>query len=109
MRELAEAIEKKAPPASVKKALATCLKNASSIETALGKLTGPQAAYTKALGDRDALLPDWSKALRRLKKRAAVAWEDDEGTYKAVFAAVESIQAPKTKRRGKKEPGAAEA
>jgi hypothetical protein len=98
MRELAAAIAKKSPPAEVKATVATCLKHAGAIEGGLKKLTAPQAAYTKALADRDALLPDWTKALRRLKKRAEAVWEDEAGTFKAVFAKVGAVQAPKKRR-----------
>jgi hypothetical protein len=41
------------------------------------------------------------RAFSRMKKVAAVAWLDDEATYRAVFAPVEGIQAPKTKRAKK--------
>jgi hypothetical protein len=36
-----------------------------------------------------------------MKKVAAVAWLDDEATYRSVFAPVEGIQAPKAKRAKK--------
>ncbi len=37
---------------------------------------------------RDGLLPQWQKALSALKAHAKVAWLDEPGTYKAVFAVV---------------------
>jgi hypothetical protein len=78
------------------------LKAADAIEAALAKLTKPQAAYTKALAEREALLPSWAKALRKLKLHAAVAWDEDAGTYKAVFAPPGAVQAPKKARAKKK-------
>jgi hypothetical protein len=72
----------------------------------LAKLTKPQAAFAKALAERDALLPEWSKALRTLRKHAAAAWDEDDGTYKALFAPLGAVQAPK-KRRAKTKPAEA--
>jgi hypothetical protein len=102
-RALVGALLKKKPPSDVAKAAAKLLKDASALEAALAKLTKPQAAFAKALADRDALLPAWTKALRKLKKHAAAAWDDDEGTYKALFAPVGAVQAPK-KRRARTKP-----
>jgi hypothetical protein len=99
MRALITEIQKKNPPAEVKKAIARCLKDATALESALDKLTKPQAAFAKALAARDALLPTWTKALRSLKRQAAAAWDDDEATYKAVFAPVGAVQAPKKARK----------
>jgi hypothetical protein len=61
----------------------------------------PQAAYTRALEAREALLPAWSKALRFLKKHTAAAWDEDVATYKSIFAPPEAVQAPKKKRPAK--------
>ncbi len=47
----------------------------------------PQTEFTAAMGKRDALLPDWQKALNALKAHGKVAWLDEPATYKAVFAA----------------------
>jgi hypothetical protein len=102
LRALADAVLKKKPPSDVAKAISACLKNASALEAALAKLVQPQAAYSKALADRDALLPAWSKALRTLKKHAAAAWDEDPSTYKAIFAPAEAVQAPRKKRPAKK-------
>ena len=92
---LAEALSKTKPPADVAKALAQSLKDAKAIEVALGRLVKPQAAYSSALGNRDALLPAWTKARDRLKKHAAAAWDENVATYKAIFAAPGALQAPK--------------
>ncbi|MEO7328827.1 MAG: hypothetical protein ABI193_09635 [Minicystis sp.] len=99
IRALITALQKKNPPAEVKKAIARCLKDATALEGALGKLTQPQAAFAKAIATRDALLPAWTKALRSLKRQAAAVWDEDEATYKAVFAPVGAVQAPKKKTK----------
>ncbi|MFS8072050.1 MAG: hypothetical protein ACMG6S_37245 [Byssovorax sp.] len=104
IRALGVALTRKKPPADVAKALAKSLKDAVGLEVALNKLIKPQAAYSKALGDRDALLPAWAKALGKLKKHAAAAWDEDVATYKAIFAPPGAIQAP-TKKRAKKTAG----
>ena len=98
IRALGIALTKKNPPAEVTKALAKSLKDADGLEVALNKLIKPQAAYSKALGDRDALLPAWTKALGKLKKHASAAWDEDVATYKAIFAPPGALQAPKKKR-----------
>ncbi|APR80179.1 Hypothetical protein A7982_05526 [Minicystis rosea] len=98
IRGLGDKLVKLEPPSDVAKALSVCLKNASAIENALGKLAKPQAAYDKALRERDALLPELSKALRRLKKHAAAAWDEDPATYAAIFAPPDAVQAPKKRR-----------
>ena len=101
IRALGVTLTKKKPPADVAKALAKSLKDATALEAALNKLIMPQAGYSKALGNRDALLPAWSKALGKLKKHAAAAWDEDVATYKAIFAPPGALQAPKKKRAKK--------
>lgn len=103
IRALGVELSKKSPPTEVAKALVKSLKDADGLEVALNKLIKPQAAYTKALGDRDALLPAWNKALDKLKKHAGAAWDEDVATYKAVFAPPGAIHAP-TKKRAKTAP-----
>ncbi|WP_438026502.1 hypothetical protein [Sorangium sp. So ce233] len=105
-RELVAALLKKRPPSDVAKAAAKLVKDTAALEDALSRLTRPQAALAKALADRDALLPAWIKALRKLKKHAAAAWDEDEGTYKALFAPLGAVQAPK-KRRARAKPAEA--
>ncbi|WP_437635340.1 hypothetical protein [Sorangium sp. So ce854] len=102
-RELVAALLKKKPPSDVARAAAKLVKDAAALEAALSRLTRPQAALAKALADRDALLPAWVKALQKLKKHAAAAWDEDEGAYKALFAPLGAIQRPK-KRRAKAKP-----
>ncbi|WP_437307006.1 hypothetical protein [Sorangium sp. So ce388] len=97
-RELVAALLKKKPPSDLAKVAAKLLKDTAALEAALSRLTRPQAAFAKALADRDALLPGWTKALRKLKKHAAAAWDEDEGTYKALFAPLGAVQAPRKRR-----------
>ena len=94
----------KKPAPEVKNRVATCKKNAAAVEVALKKLTGPQAAYEKALSARDALLGSWTKSLSKLKKHAAAAWADDEATYAAVFAPVAAVQAGTKRVKAKRTP-----
>jgi hypothetical protein len=101
VRAIVGKISKVKPGASVAKAAAACAKAADGVERALKAMPGPQSAYAKAIGARDALLLAWQKNLGRLKKHAALAWEDDPATLKAVFAAADVLVAP-VKRRPKK-------
>lgn len=43
--------------------------------------------------------PEWTRKLARLKRHAAVAWEDEAAILKATFARPGAIAAPKGKRR----------
>jgi hypothetical protein len=87
-------------------AAARCAKSAKAVLAGLAAVVKPQAAYDKALKQRDALLPEWTRTYARLKKMAAAAWADDEATYATVFARAEDLQAPKAKRAKKKTAGA---
>jgi hypothetical protein len=105
---------KKAKPApDVAKAVAACEKQARGVSAALSGLNKPQVVYAKALAARDALLPSWAKALSRLKKTAAAAWQGDEAMYAAMFAPPGRVQLPVTPRGNKddlkKANGASEA
>ena len=91
-------VTKAKPAADVAKAASNCVKLAGNVTKALAGLTKPQLAYNKSLAARDALLLSWTKSLTVLKKTAAVAWIDDDATYKSVFAAPAKVQAPVKKR-----------
>lgn len=95
-------IAKAGVPKNVAAASAKCAKLAKTVLADLATLVKPQAAYDKALAQRDALLPEWTRAYARLKLVAAAAWADDKATYAAVFAAPSDIQAPKPRRTSKK-------
>jgi hypothetical protein len=101
VRAIVAKIGKAKPASDVAKAVAACAKAADAVDKALRALPGPQSAYVKALGARDALLLTWQKALGRLKKHAAAAWDEDPSTLKAVFAPPDAVVAP-VKRRAKK-------
>ena len=47
---------------------ATLPGDAAELEVALNELIKPEAVYSKAIGERGALLPAWAKALGELKK-----------------------------------------
>lgn len=98
---LVEAVTKVKPPADVKKALDAVTKAATRVDTALDGLTKPQADYATAVGARDALLPAWTKAMSKLKKRAASVWDEDPARLKAVFAPPDAVQQPVAKRAKK--------
>jgi hypothetical protein len=107
LRALAAKVKKAKPAADVAKQLAACEKLATGVETALAKLTKPQLALAKAMAARDALLPEWTKALGKLKRNAEAAWFEDRATYKAIFAAPSPVQeTKKAKRAPKKANGA---
>jgi hypothetical protein len=101
VRAMVAKIAKAKPASDIAKASAACAKAADAVERALRGLPGPQSAYVKALGARDALLLTWQKALSRLRKHAAAAWDDDPATVKAVFSPPDAVVAP-VKRRAKK-------
>ena len=103
VEKLGAAIIKKKPTAEVKAGVATCLKNAAAVKTALGAINKPQAGYTKAIIARDSTLLAWQKALGQLKKHVAAEWDDDPARVKAIFAPPSAMQAPaeKPKRKGK--------
>lgn len=103
VRALVEALRAKSPPADVMKALDRCAKAAKASEAALEALTAPQAAFDRALGARDALLPEWSRTFSRLQAHAKAAWHDDPATFASVFAPPERVQRPVRKRKAKKD------
>jgi len=106
VRALCIAVRRTKPSAQVAKAVARCEKDLAAVEHALAAVAKPQAAYAKALAKRDALFPTWTRAFSRLKRHAAVAWEDDPSTLQAVFAAPDAIVAPRVHRRKSKQAAA---
>jgi len=99
VRALCAAIRKTKPASSVVKVVTQCEKQVAVVERAIAALAKPQASYAKALAKRDALFPEWTRKLARLKRHAAVAWEDEPAMLKAIFAPPGAISAPKAKRR----------
>lgn len=95
--KLVTAVKRKKPPAAVAKAAAACGSAASRSSTALRALSKPQAAYSRQLAARDALLPAWKRAYERLRVNAKAAWIDDPALYKSVFAPADAV-AGRTKR-----------
>ena len=101
--ELTGKVRAAKPTAAVTKALDACDASAAAVTTKLKAYTLAQTRYGAALAARDKLLPAWSRALARLKKKAAGAWVDEDETYRAVFAPPDAVRAP-VARRPKKKP-----
>jgi len=106
VRALLKKIEKLKPPTEVKRALADGAQRADAVAQALRDLGKPQLDYERSLHARDALLPGWERALRRLMRHAAVAWEEDEATFAAVFAPPSPLQRPVRRRAPAKQGNA---
>ncbi len=94
-------------PKEVKSAAVSSAKLATKVLSDLTALVKPQAGLDKALRERDALLPDWTRAYARLKLVARAAWIDSPATFDAVFADAPDIQAPKARRKPKGAPSPA--
>lgn len=101
-RALAKKVDAKRPGKAVTDATRRCTSNAAAQEKAIVALAKPQAAYAKALAARDALLPDWSLALDRLRRKATGAWAEDPEMVETIFAEPSSMEAGRTKRPRKK-------
>lgn len=100
VRELLAALAKKNPPAAVKALAAKVQKNATTVQSLLDAVSGPEARYVKARKAREDLVPAVSKAYARFKLRAKAALLDDPGAYEALFSGRVAIQAP-PKRKAK--------
>ncbi len=98
VRALCAAIRRQKPRDVVLRAVTACEKNLQAVERAIDAVAKPQAAYAKELASRDLLLPSWTRVLARLKRHAAVAWEEEPATIRATFAPPDGIAAPKAKR-----------
>jgi hypothetical protein len=99
VRDLVANVLKASPPRPVADLLGALLGHAQAVDESLLAITRPQAAYDKALGDRDALLPGLLRALHRLKRYAAAEWSDAPQTHKAMFAGPERVQRPVARRK----------
>lgn len=102
MRFLVGNVRAKKPPAEVKACLDACSRAADSSEAAIDALTAPQAAYDRARGARDLLLPEWSRAFAKLRVNAKAVWHDQPEIFASVFAPPEKVQRPVKKRAKKK-------
>ncbi len=103
-RDLVDKVSAKKPPAGVKACLNASSAAADASEAALNALTAPQAAYSRALGARDALLPEWSRSFAKLRVNAKAAWHDEPEIFASVFAPPEKVQRP-VKKKAKKRQG----
>ena len=111
VRSLADAVLAVAKPGSKTAAAAHgCKKDADKLEAALAAIVVPQTVFAAAMSVRDEQkLPRWHKALGSLKRRAALAWEDEPGLLAAVFAppaAVTQVRAARKKKVAGPEAGA---
>lgn len=96
-QELAKKVRKARPPADVSASLKGVESAAAEVAAALGELTAPQSSYEEALRARDELLLGWTKAMARLKRAAAVAYDEDRAGYRAAFAPASRVQVPQKK------------
>ena len=100
---LVKKVKRAKPPPKVRKRLVAVERRVAGVEAAQLAVVGPEFAYQIARGQRDALLPEWTAAARRLKTIARAAWIDEPGRYASVFAPVEAIVLGKVVRRRKGE------
>jgi hypothetical protein len=96
---LVAAVRKKKPPADVMAAVKRVEDAAKDATTALKALAGPQADYELAMQARDSLLLGWNKVLGRVKRAAAVAYDDDKPGLRGLFAKPQDLQTKKPPAR----------
>lgn len=100
VRRLVGKLRKQQLPAAVTAAIKPVVAAADEVALGLQQLAAPQADYELAIQQRDALLLDWNKALGRLKRAAAVAYDEDRAGYRALFAAAGTkLVAPRQPRK----------
>lgn len=80
------------PPAAIAKLCARLTGENKAVDAALNALSKPGSVLNQARAARDATLPDWDKALRRLKETAKPALRDSPGRFEAVFASPAAVQ-----------------
>lgn len=100
VNDLLAAIKDASPPPEIAKLCARLADENQAVDAALKALTAPADALSQARSKRDALLPDWDKALRHLKDSAKVALRGVAGRFDEVFAPVVAVQS--TARRVRK-------
>lgn len=104
-RALVKAILAKKPVKPVVNAANPVAAAATALEKAIAGPAKPQAAYDKALADRDTLPPEWALSLDRLNRKATGTWADDPAMVETLFADPSAMEAGKTKRPKKKRTG----
>jgi hypothetical protein len=114
--KLLKNVAKKNPPATLKNVCTSCSKAAANVKAALGKLTGPETAYKKALAKRDAAFAEAQKQLSKFRKAADYELDDDPQAFKELFAKPARVQqthrqraraAPAKRKPAPSAPGAA--
>lgn len=94
-------LRKKSLSAEVTAAIRPVAAAAAEVTAALKAVSAPQAEYVAAMQERDELLLALSKTLSRLKRQAAVAYDEDRAGYRALFAPPSTLQSIKTRPRKK--------
>lgn len=102
-RALLAALRKKKLSADLGASVKAALLATEKVAAALKGLAAPQADYEAAMQDRDGLLLQWNKALGRLKRAAAVVYDEDRAGYRALFAPSTEVLTP-VRRTRKKAP-----
>ncbi len=85
VRDLSNALAFRSIPAGAREALDRCVARAKDAESALRALTTPQLAYEQSIAARDALLPSWERALRRLRDATLGHYSADRAAAEAFF------------------------
>lgn len=99
--KLVKAVRKAKPGREVLSVCEAIERDAGALAKQLPVYDAAQKAWIKAVAARDALLPDWQKALTRLRVLAKASFVDEPGAYEAIFARPEAIALP---RRPRKKP-----
>ncbi len=96
---LVAAVKKKTVPAAVTKAASECTRRAGVVQKAMDALAKPDVTHARVIGARNALIPDWDKALKELKRQASAAY--DAADYQALFAPADAVIADETGKKAK--------
>ncbi len=86
VRKLVAAVLARTPAADIVKLAGQLLNGADDLDAKLKALDLPQTEFAAAMAKRDGELPQWHKVMNALKAYGKVAWLEEPGTWKAVFA-----------------------
>jgi hypothetical protein len=92
MRSLVAGIAGAKPPAGIKKLCDTAAAQNEEVAAALEALDVPRAALQEAREVRDATIPDWDKCLGHLEDASKVAFRNQPGRAKALFAEPDAVE-----------------
>lgn len=96
-RALLDGVAEKNPAGKAAEVAAQVRRNVDGLDMALQGLHLPSRAAAERMAERDAVLLEWDKAWKNLRRKAT--GELDELRFKVIFAAPEAIHRPKTKRK----------